>query len=341
MTLSPSPSPSPNPSKEAGTAAALDDTARDDTAANNVALVERLESSIQRVVRGKAEVVRLAVVALLAEGHVLVEDVPGVGKTTLAQALARSLGLAFQRIQFTSDLLPSDIIGVSIYKQDDQAFEFVPGPLFTNVLLADEINRATPKTQSALLEAMSERKVSVERKRYALPAPFLVLATQNPLEYLGTFPLPESQLDRFAMALRMGYPPREEERELLISGGVDDLLAELRPALGAKEILALQRRAKKVRLAEKLVDYILEIAEATRQSPEFALPVSTRGVQNLYRTTQALALCEGRDYAIPDDVQRLAVPVLAHRVVLERGGGGLEEGRKAIERVVASIPVPV
>ncbi len=303
--------------------------------------IEELERAVGRVVRGKADVIRLAVVSLLAGGHVLIEDVPGVGKTTLAQTLARALGLAFQRIQFTSDLLPSDIIGVSIFNQKTQDFQFVPGPVFANVLLADEINRATPKTQSALLEAMSEHKVSVERQRYSLPEPFLVLATQNPLEYQGTFPLPESQLDRFLMSLQMGYPPRDDERQLLMSGGVDDLVDTVEPVLAAEDLPALQARAKQIRVTEKLVDYILALAETTRGSAEFSLPVSTRGVQSLYRATQALALCEGRDYAVPDDVQRLAVPVLGHRVMLKRGSGGMEETREAIRRILASTPVPL
>ena len=304
-------------------------------------LIEQLEQSVGRVVRGKAEVIRLAVVSLLAGGHVLVEDVPGVGKTTLAQTLARALGLAFQRIQFTSDLLPSDIIGISIFNQKTQDFQFLPGPVFTNVLLADEINRATPKTQSALLEAMSEHKVSVERQRYELPAPFLVLATQNPLEYQGTFPLPESQLDRFLMSLSMGYPPREDERDLLMSGGVDDLVDTIEPVLRHDDLASLQGRAKQIQVTEKLVDYMLSLAEATRESSDFALPVSTRGVQGLYRATQALALCEGRGYALPDDVQRLALPVLGHRVMLKRGSGGMEESRDAIRRILTSTPVPI
>ncbi len=303
--------------------------------------IGQLEHSISQVVRGKADVIRLAVVSLLAGGHVLIEDVPGVGKTTLAQTLARALGLAFQRIQFTSDLLPSDIIGVSIFNQNSQEFQFHPGPVFTNVLLADEINRATPKTQSALLEAMSEQKVSVERKRYDLPAPFLVLATQNPLEYQGTFPLPESQLDRFLMSLSMGYPPRRDERELLMSGGVDDLIHTVEPALSVGDLAALQKRAKRVQVAEKLVDFMLALAETTRQSNDFVLPVSTRGVQGLYRATQALALCEGREYAVPDDVQRLALPVLGHRVMLKGGSGGMDEARDAIHRILASTPVPL
>ena len=303
--------------------------------------IHRLEAAISRVVHGKADVVRLATISLLAGGHVLIEDVPGVGKTTLAQSLAKALGLSFQRIQFTSDLLPSDIIGVSIYRQQQGEFEFVPGPLFANVVLADEINRATPKTQSALLEAMSERRVSVERQRYVLPEPFLVLATQNPLEYLGTFPLPESQLDRFLMSLSMGYPPREDEKRLLLSGGVEDLMANVPPTLDREQLMALQAGARQVKVSEKLADYMIDLAEATRTDKDFGLGVSTRGVQGLFRATQAMAFCQGRDYAVPDDVQQLAVPVLAHRVTLRRGGGHLEEQRAAVRRLVGAVPVPL
>lgn len=309
------------------------------TAAVDTRSIQRLEAGVNSIVSGKADVVRLAVVSLLAGGHILIEDVPGVGKTTLAQALARCLGLAFQRIQFTSDLLPSDIIGVSVFRRDKDAFEFVPGPLFANVVLADEINRGTPKTQSALLEAMAERKVSVERTRYSLPDPFLVLATQNPLEFLGTYPLPESQLDRFLMSLSMGYPDREAERSLLLSGGVDQLIESRSAAITAADLTSLQQRARQVTVTENLADYILDLAEATRRGKDFALPVSTRGVQGLFRATQALALCEGRSYAIPDDVQRLAVPVLAHRIQLKRGSGRLEEQRDAVRRLVAETPV--
>jgi MoxR-like ATPase len=303
--------------------------------------IRRLEGNVSRVIRGKREVIRLTTVCLLARGHVLLEDVPGVGKTTLAQAFARSLGLAFQRIQFTSDLLPSDIIGVSIFNQKTQTFEFVPGPLFANVVLADEINRATPKTQSALLEAMSERRVSIERMRYTLSEPFVVLATQNPLEYHGTFPLPESQLDRFLMSLSLGYPPRADEKDLLLSGGVENILESLQPVLAGEDLLDLQEQVARIRVADKLAEYILSLAEATRHGGEFLLGVSTRGAQALFRATQALALCEGRSYAIPDDVQRLAAPVLGHRVVLKRGATDLAAARKAIERVVGSISVPL
>jgi MoxR-like ATPase len=303
--------------------------------------VARLETNVARVFRGGPEAIRLAIVAMLARGHVLIEDVPGVGKTTLAQALARSLGLSFQRIQFTSDLLPSDILGVSIWNQRREAFEFVPGPIFASVVLADEINRATPKTQSALLEAMSERKVTVERQRLDLPEPFLVLATQNPHEYLGTFPLPESQLDRFEMHLRLGYPAREQEKRLLLAGGVERELEHLPVVLSADEVRTLQRRAAEVRVAEPVAEYVLALAERSRHGEEFQLGVSTRGALGLLRAAQALALTEGRDFVVPDDVQRLAVPVLAHRVVLRRGSSGLDASRKAVERLLGAVPVPV
>ena len=303
--------------------------------------VARLEAQIGRVVKGKPEEIRLAVVCLLAGGHILIEDVPGVGKTTLAQALARSLGLEFQRIQFTSDLLPSDIIGVSVYREEDQRFEFVQGPVFANVVLADEINRASPKTQSALLEAMSERTVSVDRVRHILPDPFLVLATQNPLEYVGTFPLPESQLDRFMMSLRLGYPPRDEELGLLRAGGVRGLLAEIQPVLDREELIELRRAATGVEVAEKLAEYVLDLTGATRSSPEILLGVSTRGAQNLYRATQAMALCEGRSFAVPDDVQRVAPSVLSHRVALKGGAGGLDAAHGVVERILDATPVPL
>lgn len=303
-------------------------------------VIRSLEQQVGTVVRGKPEVIRLAVVCLLARGHILIEDVPGVGKTTLAQALARSLGVEFQRIQFTSDLLPSDIIGVSIFNQRSQQFQFSPGPIFSNVVLADEINRASPKTQSALLEAMSEGRVTVDRIQHSLPAPFLVLATQNPLEHHGTFPLPESQLDRFLMTLEIGYPAREEERELLLCGGVDETLETLTPALDAERLAQLQRAVPRIRVAEKLVDYMIDIAEATRSDSRFLLGASTRGVQGLCRAAQALALYQGRDFTIPDDVRAVATSVLGHRVVLRRQRDGTS-GAEAVRQVLEEIPVPV
>jgi MoxR-like ATPase len=292
------------------------------------------------VIRGKRDVVRLAVVSLLARGHVLIEDVPGVGKTTLAQAIARSLGLSFQRIQFTSDLLPSDIIGVSMFDPKRQEFRFNPGPLFAHVVLADEINRATPKTQSALLEAMSEGLVSVDRQRLPLPQPFLVLATQNPLDHEGTFPLPESQLDRFMMSLRLGYPAAQYERELLQSGGVEGVLQALPAMLDESMLSELQRRAEHVRVADKLIDYMIAIAEATRTSADLLIGVSPRALQGLHRAVQAQAFAEGRDFAVPDDVQALAGPVLGHRIVLRRSRNP-DDARKALAKILKGLPVPV
>lgn len=312
---------------------------RDEDAASRI--IRRLETQVATVVRGKPEVIRQAVVCLLARGHMLIEDVPGVGKTTLAQALARSLGLDFQRIQFTSDLLPSDILGISVFRQTQQEFEFIPGPIFSNVVLADEINRTSPKTQSALLEAMSERQVSVDRVRHSLPDPFVVIATQNPLEYVGTFPLPESQLDRFMMSLRLGYPPREEEKILLLMGGVQDKLAALEATVTRDELLELQRSVERVRVADKMADYLLDLARETRSCKEFLLGISTRAVQNFLRAAQAMALCEGRDCVVPDDLQRLAGPVLAHRVVLKGGATSLEGCREAVKGIVRRVAVPV
>jgi MoxR-like ATPase len=304
-------------------------------------LIRRLEGNVAKVLRGKPEVIRMAVVCMLARGHVLIEDVPGVGKTTLAQALARSLGLAFQRIQFTSDLLPSDIIGVSVYNRTEERFEFSSGPIFANVVLADEINRASPKTQSALLEAMSERQVTVDGTRYRLPDPFIVLATQNPLEYVGTFPLPESQLDRFLMSIEIGYPPAADERELLLSGGVDDMLETMTAVVSEREFLSIQRNVPQVRVAEKLADYILAIARETREAGDFLLGISTRGAQSLFRATQARALCEGRTYAVPDDVQAVAPSVLAHRVVLRGNTGDMPSARRAVRDLLSRLPVPI
>lgn len=304
-------------------------------------LIPRLETNVNSVLRGKKEIVRLAIVGMFAKGHVLIQDVPGVGKTTLAQALAKSIGLDFQRIQFTSDLLPSDIIGVSVFSRADENFEFVPGPIFANLVLADEINRATPKTQSALLEAMSEGTVSVDRERRRLQEPFIVLATQNPLEYIGTFPLPESQLDRFLMSLRLGYPPMNDERQLLLSGGVERVLADLQPTLTREQFLTVQRAVSEILVSDKIADYILAMAERTRRSREFALGISTRGVQGLLRAAQAMALCEGRSFVIPDDVRRLAPSVLAHRVVLNHGSADLDTSLKAIEQVIEATPVPI
>lgn len=308
--------------------------------------LEGLKRSVAAVIHGKPEAIDLVIVALLARGHVLIEDIPGVGKTTLAQALARSLNLTFSRIQFTSDTLPSDVIGISLWRPERGEFEFLPGPLFTNVLLADEINRATPKTQAALLEAMSERAVTVETSRYALREPFLVLATQNPVEYLGTYPLPEAQLDRFLFRVSLGYPDRQVELELLRRGGVEEELERVQPVLEAAEVVELQRAVRRVRVAPVLLDYMLTLVERTRSHPGVALGVSTRGALGLHRASQAMALLENRDYVIPDDVVRVAVAVMAHRLVLAgaeaaEGWSRSEAERAVITEIVRSTPVPL
>jgi MoxR-like ATPase len=305
--------------------------------------IAALQANVERVIRGKAEVVQFCIAALLARGHILLEDVPGVGKTTLAHALARSLSLDFQRIQFTSDLLPADIVGVTIYNQEQQEFEFVSGPIFTNVLLADEINRATPKSQSALLEAMSEGTITIEKRRMALPDPFLVIATQNPIEHVGTYPLPESQLDRFLMKLTIGYPNAQDEKKLLRSGGAHDALEHLLPVLDADEVRDLQARAATVHVSESLADYLMSIVQTTRSHPEVALGVSTRGALTYFRVCQALAMVQGRDFVIPEDIKRLAGPVLSHRIVMkdrriERGDHSAET--RFIQRIVNEIAVP-
>lgn len=277
--------------------------------------LNRLFDSIGSVVLGKPEVIKLAVVALLAEGHLLIEDVPGVGKTLLARAIAASLDCSFRRIQFTPDLLPSDILGSSVYNATTGEFLFKPGPIFANIILADEINRTTPRTQSALLEAMSDRQVSVEGQTHPLAAPFLVLATQNPFEFEGTYVLPESQLDRFMLRVRMGYPIRSEERRILASHRVGEPVESLQSVVTIEEVVAMQQAVRAVRVDDSLADYLLDIAHATRESEELHVGVSTRGALTLYRAAQGYAFVSGRDYVVPDDIKALAVPVLAHRVV--------------------------
>jgi MoxR-like ATPase len=305
--------------------------------------IESLQASVERVLVGKPEVVRLAVVALLARGHLLIEDVPGVGKTTLAHALARSLGLSFQRIQFTSDLLPSDILGVSIFDPRKAEFEFKPGPIFANIILADEINRTTPKTQSSLLEAMNEAQISLDHHTYPLPQPFMVLATQNPLEYQGTHPLPESQMDRFLLRIQIGYPDEEHERRILQGAG-SAALDRLRPALDAESILALQGQAEQVKMEESLLGYVMAIVAATREHGDLALGVSPRGSLSLVRAAKALALTEGRGFCVPDDVKRLAVAALAHRVILrarwEGAASSAQDADRIIREILSEVPVP-
>ena len=278
------------------------------------ALIEQLERSIARAIRGKDEAIRHALIALLARGHLLIEDVPGVGKTTLAQSLAHSFHCAFQRIQFTSDMLPSDVVGVSVFNPVEQRFEFKPGPIFTNIVLADEINRTTPKTQSALLEAMNEAQVTVDNETHTLPQPFMVLATQNPIEHHGTYPLPESQLDRFMLRIRMGYPSRESEKEILQRRTHKRSVETVESGIEAADVLSMQRDVEQVRVEESLLDYALEIVERTRQTERLTLGVSPRGSLMLQRAAQARAFIEGRDFCLPDDFKQLVIPVFAHRV---------------------------
>ena len=305
--------------------------------------IAALQENVERVIRGKSEVIQFCIAALLAKGHILLEDVPGVGKTTLAHALARSLSLSFQRIQFTSDLLPSDIVGITIYKQDAQEFEFVSGPIFTNILLADEINRATPKSQSALLEAMSEGMISIEKKRLPLPDPFLVIATQNPVEHVGTFPLPESQLDRFLMKLTIGYPNSVDEKKLLRSGGAQDALEHLEPVIDEGEVRDLQAQVANIHVSESLVDYLMSIVNTTRNHPEVALGMSTRGALTFFKACQALAMVKGRDFVVPDDVKLLAEPVISHRIVMKDRRllrGDFSPEARFVHRILIEIPVP-
>ena len=305
----------------------------------------QLEKALRKVIRGKDDIVRLAMVSLLARGHLLIEGVPGVGKTTLAHAVARALDCSFQRVQFTSDMLPSDVLGISIYSAVEQEFEFKRGPIFTNVLLADEINRTTPKTQSALLEAMNEGQVTVDAHSYVLPQPFLVLATQNPVEHHGTYPLPESQLDRFLMRVRMGYPDGDAEREILRSEAGAAQLESLQPVLSGADVLEMQNDVIKVRVDESLISYALAIVNQTRESEHLSLGVSPRGAQMLYRAAQAVAFLDGRSFCVPEDFKPLAVPVFAHRVVVDGTYASTlkksEQAEQVIQEIVDSVPVPV
>jgi MoxR-like ATPase len=304
-----------------------------------------LEKALRRVIRGKDDVVRLALVSIFARGHLLIEGVPGVGKTTLGQALARAIDCTFQRVQFTSDMLPSDVLGISVYSALDQEFEFKRGPVFTNVLLADEINRTTPKTQSALLEAMNEGQVTVDAHSYELPQPFLVIATQNPVEHHGTYPLPESQLDRFLMRVRMGYPDAAAEREILRSEAGAERLPDLRPVLTGAEVLEMQEAVKHIRVDESLVSYALEIVKRTRESEYLSLGVSPRGAQALYRAAQAMAFLDGRGFCTPQDFKSLAVPAFAHRVAMNGGYASTakksEQSDQVLKEIVESVSVPV
>jgi MoxR-like ATPase len=309
-------------------------------------LLDRLIDEVETVFRGKRETVRLSLAAMLARGHILFEDIPGVGKTTLARALTAALGLEFRRVQFTSDLLPSDVLGVSIYNPRTHEFETRPGPIFTNVVLADEINRAPPRTQSGLLEAMQEGRVTIDERSYELPQPFLVMATQNPLEQHGTYPLPESQLDRFLMRLSIGYPDAEDERSVLMqSVGVGDPLDRVKPVLDAGQVLALQEQVERVHADPSLVDYLMALVQATRAEPRLRAGASTRAAIGLFRAARGYALVDGRDFLAPDDVRRLVVPCLAHRLLPAGAsaatGEAYEEAVAILDGIVAAVPVPV
>ena len=307
--------------------------------------LQKLQLAIESVIKGKPEAIHQSIVTMLAGGHLLLEDVPGVGKTTLAQTISRALDCSFQRVQFTSDLLPSDILGVSIFNQQTSRFEFQQGPIFANVVLADEINRTTPKTQSSLLEAMAEGRVTIENKTYDLPRPFLVLATQNPIEHHGTYPLPESQLDRFLMRIRIGYPAIENEKEILRSQSLNHPIEQMAPVMSAAEVIELQQAARRVKVDDSLLDYLMKIVEATRNSELLDLGISPRGSLALFRAAQALALTEDRDYCLADDIKRLVIPVFSHRIIVSsRYSSRLRKGEEAdgvLSEIVKNVPVPI
>lgn len=301
--------------------------------------------NIEKAIYGKRDVIKLSVAGFLAGGHMLIEDVPGIGKTTLARALARSINCSFARIQFTSDLLPSDITGVSVLDAHSRDFEFRAGPIFANVVLADEINRTTPKTQSALLEAMNERQVSIDNITYPLPRPFVVLATQNPVEYEGTYPLPESQLDRFTLRLKIGYPEKLDEVRILHRKGGGDPVEEMQPVLSAEDVIALQNLVHEVKVDDSLVDYVMAVVRETRQHADIELGVSPRGTMAFYQTAQAYALVDGRDYVMPDDIKGLAVAVLSHRIILKSKrkltGTATETAEKVVREILDGLHVPL
>ncbi len=304
----------------------------------------QLIESISRVLIGKEDQIRQVVVALLARGHVLIEDIPGVGKTLLAIAAARSMGVPFRRMQFTSDTLPSDVLGVNVYNPRTSEFEFKKGPIFTEVLLADEINRTSPRTQSALLEAMAEAQVSVDGSTYALTKPFLVLATMNPIERFGSFELPESQLDRFMISISLGYPNRDQEREVLVRGVEHIHADQLEPVTDASSIRALQEKVHDVKIDSSVMEYILDVVRSTREHPSIRLGVSSRGGLHLRRAMQALALVEGRDYVIPGDLRELFLPLTSHRILLTSGvadGQSRERKKEILRQILESVMAPV
>ncbi|MBN2198896.1 MAG: MoxR family ATPase [Candidatus Aminicenantes bacterium] len=308
------------------------------------AKINALTVNIRKVFVGDPAVVRLVVTSLLARGHLLIEDVPGIGKTLLGIALARSIDATFRRIQFTNDLLPSDILGLSIYNPRESSFEFKFGPIFSHIILADEINRTTPKTQSALLEAMNDLRVTIDGATHALPEPFMIIATQNPVEYHGTFPLPEAQLDRFLLRLKIGYPSPSDEADIIRGRDYYELARELAPVLGKEDVLDLQRRVEEVRVEESLLNYMIELSARTRSMPKIKLGVSPRGTFLLRRASQAYALTFGRDHVLPDDVKAVAVPVLAHRLMIDSQAYGLpriHESDGLVRDVLDRVPIPM
>lgn len=299
-----------------------------------------LQERIDSVIKGKQQAVKMAIVALLGRGHLMIEDVPGVGKTTLAFTLAKATNCSFQRIQFTSDMLPTDIIGVSIYNPDTKNFDFKQGPIFANIVLADEINRTSPKTQSALLEAMNERRVSVDRKTYTLPEPFMVIATQNPIEYHGTFPLPESQVDRFMMHIKLGYPETAYEKQALVGQSSLEFLEDMQPVITGEQILRMQKLVDAVKVDESLLDYLMSIIIATRNDEKIRLGASTRGAQFLLKAAKANAFYEGRDYVVPEDIKDLAPTVLGHRLIL-KARTSIYDSEVIMKEILERISVPV
>jgi len=304
--------------------------------------VQAIQENISKVIIGKHDVVELLLVSLLADGHVLLEDVPGVGKTTLAKALARSLDCSYSRIQFTPDLLPSDVMGINYFNQKIQEFEFRSGPVTNQILLADEINRATPRTQSSLLEAMQERQVTIDGERHVLPHPFLVMATQNPIELEGTFPLPEAQVDRFLMQLQIGYPTREEEEEILITYQKEDPLINLKTVVSVDAVLDLQENVKEVHINNDVRGYLVDLVRQTREHPAVKLGISPRGTLALFKASQALAAIRGRNYIIPSDIQMLSVSVLAHRLnISQQSRLRGQTAVNVIREITKSVPVPV
>jgi MoxR-like ATPase len=302
--------------------------------------IKQLQARMDSIIMGKTDAVKMAIVSLLGRGNLLIEDVPGVGKTTLAFALAKSIDCSFHRIQFTSDLMPTDIIGISIFNQESREFEFKPGPIFSNIVLADEINRTNPKTQSALLEAMNEKKVSVDRKSFRLPEPFMVIATQNPIEYHGTFPLPESQLDRFTMHLKLGYPALEYEKKAVAGQSSFELIDKMSPVVTKHDILAMQEEADKVFIDETMVEYLMNIVTGTRTHEKIRLGVSTRGAQFFLRAAKALAFYEGRGFVAPDDIKALAPLVLGHRIILKTKKF-MSDAEMVVNEILEKVPVPV